>query len=241
MLAVDVRRHHVTVAKAESILRFAYDDPVSTTPSGEKPLRKDAARNHAALLEAAKAAFAADGIDVPVEEIARRAGVGVGTVYRHFPTKDDLVHAIVEQRLTEFDRCAGEALGTADPVRSFFEQAVAIQARDRAFKEVVSARLRTHAVSPARKRLLRTLRLLVRHAQAAGTTRDDVTAQDLVLLLVATGRLVEVTEEGTPGLWRRYVGLLLDGLAPAAARRLPRRSMSGAELERLAGGPPRDR
>ena len=208
----------------------------------ERLLRKDAARNHHSLLEAAKAAFAEEGIDVPVEEIARRAGVGVGTLYRHFPTKDELVHAIVEARLADFERCADSALESADPLRSFFEAAVAIQACDRAFKEIVSARLRAKgAESPARVRLLAALGRLVRGAQRAGLARLDLTGQDLLLLLLATGRIAEATEAGAPGLWRRYVGLLLDGLSPAGASRLPRRSLTKAELNRLAGEQTPDR
>ena len=209
-------------------------------PPLDRPLRKDAARNRSALLAAAKDVFAAEGIDVRVEEIARHAGLGVGTLYRHFPTKDALVLAIFEERLEEFERIAAAALegpDAAGAVRRFLEGAVEVQARDRAFKDVVAARLRVSGhVSPARVRLTATLAKAVRSARAAGGLRADVTAQDVLLLLLATGRIVEATETTAPGLWRRYVALFLDGLAPEGATRLPRPSLSAAALEQLVVG-----
>ncbi|MFP5380306.1 MAG: TetR/AcrR family transcriptional regulator, partial [Vicinamibacteria bacterium] len=114
---------------------------MGTSPT--KPLRADAERNRRHILEAAAAAFADGGLDVPVAEIARRAGVGAGTLFRRFPTKDDLVIAIVEQRIDDIAARFEEALADPDPWAGFaecMEAAVAMQVRDRGVLEAVGER-----------------------------------------------------------------------------------------------------
>src|SRR6185436_6544187 len=102
----------------------------------QRPLRADAARNRARLLVAAKEVFAARGLDATMDEVARRAGVGVGTAYRRFRNRDDLIAALFEERLDDFMRLLDEALADADPwagLRGFLERSMEMQAEDRGF------------------------------------------------------------------------------------------------------------
>ena len=206
-----------------------------------RPLRRDAARNRETLLTAAKDVFAAQGIDVPVEEIARRAGLGVGTFYRHFPTKDALVDAIFEERLEEFGRAAEESLAEAakEPALALFlERAVDLQARDRSFKDVVAAHLRGRSAPKAvRSRVVELVEQLVARAHEDGTLRRDVTAQDVPMLLWASGRVIEAAGDVAPDLGRRFLGLVLDGLRPDAATTLSAAPLTPAQLEQLVAGP----
>src|ERR671935_2368283 len=113
-------------------------------PISLRPLRADAARNRARTLDAARTAFAESGLDVGVEEIARRAGVGKGTLYRRFPTKEALVRAIFEDRLNELERLTTTAARSADPWNafvSFLESAARMQASDQGFLDVVAQKM----------------------------------------------------------------------------------------------------
>src|SRR3982750_4911237 len=105
----------------------------------ERPLRRDAERNRQPILEAARAAFAEDGLSVTLDEIARRAGVGVGTIYRRFPDKEQLIDALFEDQMRTFVARADECLEAKDPwdgLMSFLDQACHTHAADRGFKEV---------------------------------------------------------------------------------------------------------
>lgn len=195
-------------------------------PAVARPLRADAARNRTRILDAARTAFAESGLDVGVEEIARRAGVGKGTLYRRFPTKDALVQAIFEDRLDELDAMAARAEAERDAWQAFarfLAEAARMQASDQGFLDVVAQR--TGSVFNPRHRL-RFLSILARpltRAQAEGRVRADLVAEDVVLLL----RMVGSTTRPAPGggsmenHWQRYLALLLDGLRPAAATELP--------------------
>ena len=190
-----------------------------------RPLRKDAARNRAAILVAAGGAFAELGIDVCVDEIARRAGVGMGTLYRHFPTKGALADAILEERFAAVTAFAEDALELPDPwdgVVHYLTRVVELQTLDRGFKDLIAARLREEdALAPARARLEPLVARIVERAQAAGALRADVTVADVSVLLWATGRVVECSEPVSPGQWRRFLALALDGLRPVGATPLP--------------------
>jgi AcrR family transcriptional regulator len=195
-------------------------------PGAARPLRADAARNRTRILDAARTAFAEAGLEVGVEEIARRAGVGKGTLYRRFPTKDALVQAIFEDRLDELQAMAARAEGEPDPwgaFTRFLADAARMQASDQGFLDVVAQRRGSVFNPEHRARFLAILARPLSRAQSERCVRADIVAEDVVLLL----RMVGSTTRPAPGggsmdnHWPRYLALLLDGLRPGAASELP--------------------
>ena len=209
---------------------------MGTAPT--KPLRADAERNRLHILEAAAAAFADGGLDVPVAEIARRAGVGPGTLFRRFPTKDDLVIAIVEQRFEDICAQLDAALENPDPWAGFvecMEAAVTMQVRDRGVLEAVGERF----FGDPRMRALKDkvnpkVEALLERAQQAGVVRADIVHQDIPVLIQVAARSGCVMPSCDPELSRRYLGIVLDGLRPAAATPLPVCAPDIEVLERRA-------
>ncbi|GLF98926.1 TetR/AcrR family transcriptional regulator [Streptomyces yaizuensis] len=196
--------------------------------------RADAVRNRRLLMDAATAEFAENGMDVSITRIASRAGVGKGTVFRHFDTKEQLLAEIFSDRLEELV-AAGERLAeSADPgaaLLEFMTIGTEIQARDRSFCQAAAALSRCEAtVRTSRERLADVADVLVERARAAGAVRDDVTGLDVVLLLSAASQAVLSLSGETPGLWRRYLAMVFDGLRPEAARPLPVPAPTRAEF-----------
>jgi AcrR family transcriptional regulator len=193
--------------------------------SPAKPLRADAERNRLHILEAAAAAFADGGLDVPVAEIARRAGVGPGTLFRRFATKDDLVIAILEQRIQDSCDLLDAALGNPDPWAGFaecMEAAVTMQVRDRGMLEAVGERyFGDPRVRALKEQVNPRLEALLERAQQAGVVRDDIEHQDIPVLIQAAARAGCVMPSCDPELSHRYLAIMLDGLRPAAATPLP--------------------
>jgi AcrR family transcriptional regulator len=189
---------------------------VSTSPSTGRPLRRDAERNRERILEAAREAFAEDGLAVTLDEIARRAGVGVGTVYRRFPDKEQLIDALFEERIGEVVALAEAALRRDDAwegLVSFLEGATALHACDRGLKEVtLSGTHGLERVGRARQLMFPLVTQLVERAQEQGTLRRDAAPTDLPLMLLMLGSLSECTREVAPDVWRRFLGILTDGL-----------------------------
>lgn len=207
--------------------------------SPARPLRRDAQANRERIVAAARVAFAADGVDVPVEAIARRAGVGMGTLYRHFPAKEDLIDAVLEDAFDEFIGAAEEALAEEDAwdaLRTFLERVFALHVENRGLKDVLATR--SHGQTRAesmRTKMRALLRRMIVRAQEQGALRSDFTPEDMPLVFWTVGRVIEVTADVAPELWRRYLGLLLDGLRADAATPLPRPPLTRAQLERAAG------
>jgi len=198
---------------------------MTTRTAPTRPLRKDAQRNRAALMHAARVAFAQDGLDAALEGIARRAGVAIGTLYRHFPTRMDLVGAILAEKQRAWIEAAEAAveMETAwDGLVFFLEGVCELQAGDRAFNDVASMRF-PHAprIEAARKRAYDLSRRIVERAQAEGSLRPDITAEDLAFIVWAHTRVSEATHAVDPHAWRRYLALTLDGFRTAAAHPLP--------------------
>ena len=192
-----------------------------------RPLRADAARNRARVLDAARAAIAEGGLDVGVEEIARRAGVGKGTLYRRFPTKEALVRAIFDDILEEIGRLVEEADAEPDPWTAFaryLHATARMQASNQGFYDVVAQRLGAAALTQQQREsvVAMTARTLQR-AQKAGVVREDLLPEDVQLLLRMVGATTRPAPDGTPmdEHWPRYLGLLLDGIRPEAATPLP--------------------
>ncbi len=185
-----------------------------TTP--ERPLRRDAERNRQRILEAARDAFAEGGLSVTLDEIGRRAGVGVGTVYRRYPDKEKLIDAIFEDGINQLVALAEECLEAEDAwsgMLRFFEGATEGHACDRGFKEVaLSGYHGLERCARARELMLPVVTRLVERAQAEGSLRPDVSPTDMPLLQLMLGSLSDCTREVDPEVWRRYVGIVADGL-----------------------------
>jgi AcrR family transcriptional regulator len=196
----------------------------------DRPLRADAARNRAALLAAAEAEFAAHGPDASVAGIARRAGIGKGTVFRHFPTKDDLLAAVVMDRVTTLTALALRLSGRPDAgpaLEEFLTQAAAKQQQlDLSFLR--DAPDVNDRLTEARLALFEAITALVERAQSAGAVRGDVTGMDVILMMCAPHHVTTYVPSPAPDLWRRYLGIILDGLRPQGARPLPETGASPA-------------
>jgi AcrR family transcriptional regulator len=205
----------------------------SVSGTGTRPLRRDARLNRERILRVADEAFSRHGLDVPVDQIARGAGVGMGTLYRHFPTKTALIDAIFEQHLNELADVARDALGDPDAwagLRRFLEAAIGAQAESRGFAEIVAVHLRDERlVARARESVRPLLAALIANAQAAGALRSDVVYEDVAALLWTSGRIVASTRDVAPEFWRRYLALTLDGLRAANATPLPAPPLSAAQ------------
>ncbi|HEV7918263.1 MAG TPA: TetR/AcrR family transcriptional regulator [Solirubrobacterales bacterium] len=185
--------------------------------------RADALRNRQRLIDAAAGAFAELGLDVSVAEIARRAGVGSGTLFRNFPAKDDLIHAVIEARVNELVEIGERAYGLGDPLKSleqFFYEAGDFQARDRGFFEAIEGRvIDDPELLECKHGVLEIVTKILERAQKAGVIRKDIVAEDLRFLLISAVRSDPVLSN-EPGLHRRYLRIILDGLNPQCASKL---------------------
>ena len=184
-------------------------------------LRADAARNRAAIVEAARAVFAEQGVDAPLNEIARRAGTGNATLYRRFPTRADLVAAVFADRMSEHLDAVEAGLADPDPWTGFacYITAVSVmQARDRGIADLVTMDVSSAPeIERLRSRAFEGLVRLVERAHTAGVLRADFTTQDVVLFLMANAGLVERTHGIAAEASARLIHVLLDGFRAAAA------------------------
>jgi AcrR family transcriptional regulator len=188
-------------------------------------LRVDAERNRQRIVAAAREAFTELGLDVSMEEIARRAGVGIGTLYRRYPTRPDLVAAAFEAKMTVYAEAAQQALADPDPWRGFcdyVERICAMQADDRGFTNVLTMTFPTAKRFEAdRDRAFADFVRLCERAKAAGKLRADFVAEDLPMFLMANAGVLTATADAAPETWRRLVGYLLQACAAPAAQPLP--------------------
>jgi AcrR family transcriptional regulator len=206
--------------------------------------RSDARRNRERLVAAARDLFASAGVDVSMREVARHAGVGVGTLYRHFPAREDLVDAVLAEAFDELIALAEAALAEPDPWRGFtrfVEEALALHARNRGLKDVVETQAHGRRRATSMRRRIRPLiARLVARAQADGTLRPDFTPQDVSLLFWASDRAIELAGDVAPELWRRQLGFLLDGLRTGAATPLQHGPLTETQLKRVGQAPRRE-
>jgi AcrR family transcriptional regulator len=199
------------------------------TPGPDQPstsgLRADAKRNRERVVAAAREVFAERGLDASTNEVARRAGVGVATLFRRFPTRDELVAAVFAEKMAGYTRAIDEALTDPDPWHGFcryIEQVCQMQADDRGFADVLTMTFPTaKAFEEERNRSVRALAKLLARAKAAGRLRDDFAHQDVPLMLMANAGVVTATRDAAPDAWRRLVGYLLQAFAAEAAHPLP--------------------
>ncbi len=188
-----------------------------TLTEPDKPLRRDAERNRQRILDAARELFAEQGLGVTLNEIAHHAGVGVGTVYRRFPDKSQLIEELFEQRLEDLVSLAGRALDEPDAwqgLKTFLRRALELQANDRGVKDLITASTDgLDRVAKIRSRLLPIGLELVRRAREAGQIRSDVAAQDLPIVQLMLSTLIDASRDVSPDLWRRYLGIVTRGLS----------------------------
>jgi len=192
---------------------------------GERPLRADAERNRRRILEAAAIVIARDGVDAGVDAIAREAGVGMGTLYRRFACKDDLVRAIVAERAEHTLADMAQAAAAADPWDALSGSVRALAGRfaeDQGLLDAVAQGGGRPQLLQVRARLLASLGPVLDRARAAGVVRGDVTATDLLPLASIVTRVPASARETDPRIWERYLAIVLDGLRAEPASPLPR-------------------
>lgn len=206
------------------------------SPIRTRPLRIDAERNRAALLDAARAVFSEQGVEAPLEEVAARAGVGIATLYRRFPTRQQLVAAALVEQVARYARLAQSALEHEDPwagFAGFVEGACALQARDRGLSELLSMALPpTEEVERLRRLANARITELIERAKQAGVVRPDFVREDLRLLLLAHAAVVRVTHKDAPEAWSRFTALMLDAFAAQDRPPLPS-PPSAAQMTRV--------
>jgi AcrR family transcriptional regulator len=210
--------------------------------SERRPLRADAERNRRRLLDAATAVFCERGLDVGVGEIAERAGVGRGTLFRNFPSKEHLIAAIVVERMHESVQRGRAALEAPDPGEALFgliEQAVGIQQTDRALFDALDDEwLANDEIRAAHTELMEVLDTLVRRAQDAGVVRTDVSAVDVMMMVKGACETIRSFQHFDPNLAARQLDLVRAAICnPAAQRPLRGRPPSIEDLERAHAVP----
>jgi AcrR family transcriptional regulator len=194
-------------------------------PTDERPLRADARRNRQKVLAAARAVFAEHGREAQMDDVARRAEVGVGTVYRHFPTKEALIEALMVDSFQAIAAQATAALEIEDPWEAFTSvlwRGAEIMAADRALSEVfASIPGAMEQAMPTVEGLQESMARIMARAQAAGVLREDAVIDDIPMLMCGIGSATRKEHRcATP--WRRHLTIVLDGLrASSASEPLP--------------------
>ena len=188
-------------------------------------MRADAERNRQRLIAAAGAVFAERGLDVPMEDVARHAGVGVATLYRRFPTREALIAGAFEAKMARYAESVARALDDPDPwagLCAHIERICAMQAEDRGFACVLTMTFPAAKTFEAERRSAHeALVELVRRAKAAGRLRADFSPEDIAILLMANAGVVSATADTAPDAWRRLVAYLLQAFAAHDAGPLP--------------------
>jgi AcrR family transcriptional regulator len=207
------------------------------TESRPAPLRADAERNRRRLIDAAAELFNERGIDASIAEIRERAGVGQGTVFRHFPTKEHLMAQVMRERMADLIALAEDRLTLDDPgvaLHDFMSAAAQGKSVDQAIYRAIceTNTLPVEDERELRGRLVAAIGALLERAQADGQVRDDVTAEDVMLLEGAASYAGSTLGEIAPDLWRRYIDLMFDGLRPAGAHPLSHPAPTAQQLDR---------
>lgn len=192
---------------------------MTSTSTPDRPLRADAVRNRARVLVAAREVFAARGLDVTLDDIAHHAGLGTGTVYRRFADREAIVEAVFAQRVGEVAQRARACLADPDPWQGFvtlLRSACEELASDRGLRQVMTASFYgQEAVARQREQVLDLVTQVVRRAQGAGVLRPDFRPEDIPLVFLVIGAVVDFAGDQSPDLWVRYFTFLLDGLGSA--------------------------
>ncbi len=185
--------------------------------SDTRPLRADAERNRQRILRAAGEVFAEHGLEASLDDVAHRAGVGVGTVYRRFPDKEALVEALFDERLAELLALGEECLRTPGPgggLLGFLRRSCRLQAQNRGLRDVVlSSGFGQDRIAEHRDHLKPLAQRLIDQAVAAGTIRPDLHHTDLPILLIMIVAAADYTRDVAPEAWERFFTIVIDGLS----------------------------
>jgi AcrR family transcriptional regulator len=182
----------------------------------DRPLRRDAELNRRRVIEAAREVYAERGLAATFDDIAHRAGVGIGTVYRRFPTKEALLEVALEDRFEQHARAVEAALRAPtawEGLTTFLREAAEMHAADRGLRDVaLGASISLRHFDKIRDRVVPRIKELVARAHAEGSLRSDVTAEDVPLLLMMVSEVAHHSHPVRPDIYGRYLQLLIDGL-----------------------------
>lgn len=207
------------------------------TQTARRPLRRDAERNRLLILDSARIVFAQRGLDASLDEIAREAGLGVGTVYRRFPNRGALIDALFVETVERIGRIVDEALAKPrawDGLAHFMSSMVQLQCRDKGLRDAMLAHRAPEATEElVRDRITPALRELVERAQNEGDLRLDLTDTDVAVLGIAALGAAEFTAPADPEVWRRYLALMMNGMRarPNGNTRLPHSALDDAQID----------
>jgi AcrR family transcriptional regulator len=203
--------------------------PVTETKPAQnglpRALRADARRNHEAVIAAAKKLFADEGLDAQMPDVAKAAKVGVGTVYRHFPTKAHLIAALADDRFERLAEKAREGVEADDPwegLCDFIRFSAQIQADDRGLCEVMGSRPEVMADAAYAVGLDELCDKLVKRAQSSGDLRKDIDWEDIPMVACSLGRITAAEAGPAVGRWPRLVEIVIDGLRAPGSSKLPK-------------------
>jgi AcrR family transcriptional regulator len=193
------------------------DHSVTADGEGPRPLRKDAARNRELLVAAGREVFARRGLEASLDEIARQAGVGVATAYRHFGNKFELAEAIMHEAIDEVVAAAqraAEAENSWAGLVGFLEEVLELQTQDRGLREVMMGVQNPHKSAEVYERLSPLITTVFERAQHDGEVRSDASVSDLGCIITMLNEVSDLAGDTAPTLWRRYLGVFLAGLRP---------------------------
>ena len=180
-----------------------------------RPRRADAVRNQERVVDAARELFALHGLEIGMDEIAARAGVGKATIYRSYPTKDHLIVAVAGDRLGWFAQRARQGCETDDPWQAFCDLIVDgadIQAADRAMADVLASSLNVPAAQDARREVQAAFTALMAAAHAQGPMRADARPEDVRIFFAGTAAALQPEERHDPAVWRRYALMFIQAM-----------------------------
>ena len=201
---------------------------ISSAPprvKGARPLRADAQLNRDRILAAAAKLFAERGLNVPLDEIARRAGVGVATLYRRFPTRADLAAAAFERSMSKYTEAVDRALqnpSAGEGFRGLIFDLGELQARDAGLRDLLTTSFPARSTIEQRTgEAIEKLKALIGRAQAEGSVRPDLVVADFVVMLLANSGVLAATGEAAPDAWRRFAAIMADAFMTEVRKPLP--------------------
>ncbi|WP_326771330.1 TetR/AcrR family transcriptional regulator [Streptomyces sp. NBC_01445] len=196
-------------------------DPDSAAP----PKRSDAERNRGRIIAAARTVFGCHGLNASMASVARQAGVGIATLFRHFPGKEELVVAVFADRMEVYARATADALAAPDPWDGFtgyIQEVCAMQAADRGFADILTMSFSdAQELEALRAQAYQGFLELIGRAKDSGQLREDFTSRDLVLLLMANAGVLSATGDAAPDAWRRVVAWMIQSFQAPSRGPLP--------------------